>query len=59
MNKIERAIYDAEMHLKEAQRKSMLLLKEIEVRKENLETLISINDNKQIPNEVKKVKGNE
>lgn len=53
MNKIERAIYDAEVYLNEAERKSMLLLREIEVRKAGLESLRAIRDAKDIPHEEK------
>lgn len=51
MNKIERAIYDAKLHLKEAEKQSMILLAEIKVRKAHLETLELIENDKSIPHQ--------
>jgi hypothetical protein len=51
MNKIERAIYDTKLYIKDAELKLQLLHKEIAVRKEHLDTLEAIERDKLIPNE--------
>ena len=53
MNKIERAIYDAKLYLKDSELQSQLLLREIKVRKEHLETLEAIQRDKSIPHQEK------
>jgi hypothetical protein len=53
MNKIEKAIYDAKLHLKESEINLRLLKREIETIKNGLETLEIINQDKSIPNELK------
>lgn len=53
MNKIERAIYDTKLHLKDCKERIMLALKEKETLKNQLETLEFIESNKDIPHEVK------
>ena len=55
MNKIERAIYDAKLHLKESEINLRLLKREIDTIKNGIETLELINKDKSIPNELKKL----
>lgn len=55
MNKIERAIYDVNLKLKDLERIRTNLIGEINAYKDCLDTLEVIKDNKAIPNEENKV----
>ena len=55
MNKIERAIYDVNLKLKDLQRIRTNFIGEINAYKDCLDTLEVIKDNKAIPNEENKV----
>lgn len=51
MNKIERAIYDVKLHIKEKERQLLICQTELKSYKEQLSTLEVIQENKSIPNE--------
>jgi hypothetical protein len=55
MNKIEKAIYDVNLKLKDLERIRTNLIGEINAYKDCLDTLEVIKDNKHIPNEETKV----
>jgi len=55
MNKIERAIYEVNLKLKDLERIRTNLIGEINAFKDFLDTLEVIKDNKDIPNEEKQV----
>ena len=49
MNKIERAIYDTELHIKELERTRLIITTRLETFKEQLNTLVAINEDNSIP----------
>ena len=49
MNKIERAIYDVEIHIKDKERQILIANTELKVLKEQLDMLQIIRDDKHIP----------
>jgi hypothetical protein len=51
MNKIERAIYDAKLHINNLEREILILNSKLIAYKEQLDTLEIIQDNKQIKHE--------
>jgi len=53
MNKIERAIYDVKLYIKEAERQLLIKNTELKCLKEQLETLETIENDKSIPHETK------
>jgi hypothetical protein len=55
MNKIERAIYEVNLKLKDLERIRTNLIREINVYKDCIDTLEAIQDNNCIPNEETKV----
>jgi hypothetical protein len=56
MNKIERAIYDVKLHIKEKERQLLICQTELKSLKSQLDTLESIQDDKSIPYETSKPK---
>ena len=54
MNKIERAIYDVKLHIKDKEREVQICLAQLESLKSQLKTLEVIYDDNSIPNEVNK-----
>jgi hypothetical protein len=59
MNKIERAIYDVEIHIKDKERQILIANTELKVLKEQLDMLQIIRDDKHIPFESYKKSNNE
>ena len=51
MNKIERAIYEAKLHIRDKERKLLICEIELKTFKDQLNTLEVIQDDKPIPNE--------
>lgn len=51
MNKIERAIYDAKLHLKEKERQLLITQTELNCLQDHLETLEVIEKNNSIPHQ--------
>ena len=51
MNKIEKAIYDVKLHIKEKERQLLICQTELKAYKDQLSTLEIIKENKSIPNE--------
>ncbi len=51
MNKIERAIYDVKLHIKDKERQLLICQTELKSLKDQLNTLEVIQDDKSIPNE--------
>jgi hypothetical protein len=52
MNKIERAIYDVKLHIKDKERQLLITQTELKTLKEQLNTLEVIYDDNSIPNQV-------
>lgn len=51
MNKIERAIYDVKLHIKDKERQLLIVQTELKTLKEQLNTLEVIFDDNSIPNQ--------
>ena len=52
MNKIERAIYDVKLHIKDKERQLLICQTELKSLNEQLSTLEVIQNDKSIPNEI-------
>jgi hypothetical protein len=52
MNKIERAMYDVKLHIKDKERQLLIAQTELKTLKEQLNTLEVIYDDNSIPNQV-------
>ena len=59
MNKIERAIYDVKLRIKDKERQLLICETELKSLKDQLNTLETIQDDKKIPHENPKQKENE
>jgi hypothetical protein len=52
MNKIERAIYDAKLHIKDLERENLITISKIQAFKDMLLTLEAIESSEQIPHNI-------
>ena len=53
MNKIEKAIYDVKLHIKDKERQLLICQTELKSLKEQLDTLETIKDDNKIPHKAK------